>query len=159
MEAAARAFEQDPETTKLAALLESWYSVFGSMQTTVGLAIRRADTDERLGVAMEDIAGQAGKVNSRMLGRWIERMTGRIVGGKLFSRVGLRSGVLHWAVNLARHQGEPPSALTQRVAEEAQKRAKARQAEKQAEPEAAQQAAGQATHQASADPAHDVEVF
>nr|MDH4418936.1 hypothetical protein [Acidovorax sp.] len=98
MEAAARAFEQDPETTKLAAMLEAWHEAFGGMQTTVASVIRRGDTDERLGTALEEIAGQAGKVNSRMLGRWIERMTGRIVGGRLFVRVGLRAGVLHWSV-------------------------------------------------------------
>jgi hypothetical protein len=102
MEAAARAFEQDPETTKLAAMLEAWHAAFGSMQTTVAAAIRRADTDDRLASAVDDIAGQAGRVNSRMLGRWIERMTGRIVGGKLFVRVGLRAGVLHWAVSQVR---------------------------------------------------------
>ena len=112
MEAAARAFEQDPETTKLSAMLEAWHAAFGSMQTTVAAAIRRAITDERLGMALEDIAGQAGKVNSRMLGRWIERMTGRIVGGKLFCRVGLRAGVLHWSVNQARSSTatNPPEA-------------------------------------------------
>ena len=102
MEAAARAFEQDPETTKLAAMLEAWHAAFGSMQTTVATVIRRADTDDRLGSAVDDIAGQAGRVNSRMLGRWIERMTGRIVAGKLFVRVGLRAGVLHWAVSQLR---------------------------------------------------------
>ena len=102
MEAAARAFEQDPETTKLAAMLEAWHEAFGGMQTTVASVIRRADTDDRLGSAVDDIAGQAGRVNSRMLGRWIERMTGRIVAGKLFVRVGLRAGVLHWAVSQLR---------------------------------------------------------
>ncbi len=98
MEAAARAFEQDPETTKLAAMLEAWHEAFGGMQTTVASVIRRGDTDERLGEAMDEIAGQSGKVNSRMLGRWVERMTGRIVGGKQFVRIGLRAGVLYWSV-------------------------------------------------------------
>jgi len=98
MEAAARAFEQDPETTKLRALAEAWFAAFGQEQTTVGGAIRRGDTDALLAMAMDDIAGQGGKVNSRMLGRWIERMQGRIVDGKRFVRVGHRAGLLHWAV-------------------------------------------------------------
>lgn len=102
MEAAARAFEQDPETTKLGAVLEAWHLAFRHEQTTVAMAIRRADTDERLMWALDDVAGQAGKLNSRMLGRWIERMHGRIVSGKLFVRVGLRAGALHWAVNVVR---------------------------------------------------------
>ncbi|RYF01718.1 MAG: hypothetical protein EOO32_02780 [Comamonadaceae bacterium] len=98
MDAAARAFEQDPETTKLRALAEAWFAAFGQEQTTVGGAIRRGDTDALLAMAMDDIAGQGGKVNSRMLGRWIERMQGRIVDGKRFVRVGHRAGLLHWAV-------------------------------------------------------------
>ncbi|MDZ5457892.1 hypothetical protein [Azohydromonas lata] len=104
VEAAARAFEQDPETTKHSALLEAWHAVFGSVQTTVATAIRRAETDDALGVALEEIAGQRGAINSRMLGRWIERMAGRIVGGKLFVRIGIRAGTLHWAVQFARKQ-------------------------------------------------------
>jgi hypothetical protein len=74
------------------------------MQTTVATAIRRAETDDALGVALEEIAGQRGAINSRMLGRWIERMAGRIVGGKLFVRIGIRAGTLHWAVQFARKQ-------------------------------------------------------
>lgn len=115
MEAAARAFEQDPETTKLAAMLEAWHEAFGGMQTTVASVIRRGDTDERLGTALEEIAGQGGKVNSRMLGRWIERMTGRIVGGRLFVRIGLRAGVLHWSVGKVGASLPPPTSQTQNV--------------------------------------------
>jgi hypothetical protein len=98
MEAAARAFDQDPETTKLRALLEAWHSAFDSVQTTVGAAIRKGDTQALLAMAMDDIAGQNGKLNSRILGRWIERMQGRIVDGKRFVRIGHRDGLLHWAV-------------------------------------------------------------
>lgn len=110
MEAAARAFEQDPETTKLRALVEAWFAAFGPDQTTVGGAIRRSDTDALLAMAMDDIAGQAGKINSRMLGRWIERMQGRIVDGKRFVRIGHRAGLLHWAVHQSAAQRPMPSA-------------------------------------------------
>ncbi len=98
MEAAARAFDQDPETTKLRALLEAWHSAFGSEQATVGAVIRKGDTQVLLAMALDDIAGQNGKLNSRILGRWLERMQGRIVDGKRFARVGHRQGLLHWAV-------------------------------------------------------------
>ena len=110
MEAAARAFEQDPETTKLRALVEAWFAAFGPDQTTVGGAIRRSDTDALLAMAMDDIAGQAGKINSRMLGRWIERMQGRIVDGKRFVRIGHRAGLLHWAVHQSAAQRPMPAA-------------------------------------------------
>lgn len=110
MEAAVRAFEQDPETTKLRALVEAWFAAFGPAQTTVGGAIRRSDTDALLAMAMDDIAGQAGKINSRMLGRWIERMQGRIVDGKRFVRIGHRAGLLHWAVHQSAGQRPLPAA-------------------------------------------------
>ena len=102
MEAAKRAFEQDPETTKLRAMLEAWHATAGDQQTTVGEMIRRGDTDAQVAMAMDDIAGQSGKINSRMLGRWIERMQGRIVDGKRFVRIGHRAGLLHWAVYTTR---------------------------------------------------------
>ncbi|MGD9773852.1 hypothetical protein [Diaphorobacter sp.] len=104
MEAAKRAFEQDPETTKLRAMMEAWYAAFGSHQTTVGAAIQRCGTDALLSMALDDVAGQAGKINSRMLGRWIERMQGRIVDGKRFVRIGHRAGLLHWAVYATREE-------------------------------------------------------
>ena len=102
MEAAKRAFEQDPETTKLRAMLEAWHATAGDQQTTVGEMIRRGDTDAQVAMAMDDIAGQSGKINSRMFGRWIERMQGRIVDGKRFVRIGHRAGLLHWAVYTTR---------------------------------------------------------
>lgn len=102
MLAAERAFEHDPETSKLAALLEAWHATFGSAQATVANAISRGRLGEALNTAMDEIAGQAGHINSRMLGRWLERMAGRIVNGKSFSRVGLRAGLVHWRVNEVR---------------------------------------------------------
>ena len=63
-----------------------------------------------LAMAMDDIAGQAGKINSRMLGRWIERMQGRIVDGKRFVRIGHRAGLLHWAVHQSAALRPMPSA-------------------------------------------------
>lgn len=102
MQAATRAFEQDPETTKLTALLEAWHTAFASAQTTVANVVQRSLTDKQLAEAVEEIAGQSGYINKRMLGRWIERMAGRIVNGKSFVRVGLRAGVMHWRVSYAR---------------------------------------------------------
>lgn len=102
MQAATRAFEQDPETAKLTALLEAWHAVFASAQTTVANVVHRCMTDKQLAEAVEEIAGQSGHINKRMLGRWIERMAGRIVNGKFFVRVGLRAGVMNWRVSNAR---------------------------------------------------------
>jgi hypothetical protein len=111
-------FALDPETQKLAALLDAWHSVFGDQRAFASDAIRRgrkpawwdsdigalADTgdkreaEERLYDAMYEIAGERGEINSRRLGRWIEGKAGRIVGGRWFERDGERSGVAYWKV-------------------------------------------------------------
>lgn len=100
MEAAARAFEQDPETTKLGAVLEAWHRKFKSEETTVGKVIKESYGDEYLQLALDDVAGRGGIIQAVVLGRWLERMRGRIVGGKLITRAGLRTGLVHWAVNV-----------------------------------------------------------
>ena len=100
--ATTRAFEQDPETSQLAALLEAWHAAFGNAQTTMATVARRAETDQQLALIVEEITGQSGRTNTRSLGRWVERMAGRIVNGKCFARVGLRAGFMHWRVSNAR---------------------------------------------------------
>lgn len=101
LKAADMAFQGDPETSKHAALLAAWRQAFGPQQTTVAEAIGRAAFDDPLRAALDEVAGQGARINSRMLGRWIERQVGRRLGGLWFVRIGLRSGVMHWAVNTA----------------------------------------------------------
>lgn len=106
---AKRAYESDPETTKLAALLAAWNKVFASAPTTVATAIARADTHDELRVALDEIAGQgAGRINPRILGRWIERHVGRRIveshddvcsAERRFERGKLRDGLTTWIVS------------------------------------------------------------
>lgn len=98
VEAAARAFEKDPETNKLAAMLEAWSEAFGTTPTSVNSAERASDTNALLLMAMEEIALQGGRINPRIFGRWIERNQDRYVDGKRFVRMGKRGGYLHWAI-------------------------------------------------------------
>lgn len=111
-------FALDPETQKLAALLDAWHSVFGDQRAFAADAIRRGrktslasfgvevvgdsddkrEAEERLYDAMYEIAGERGEINSRRLGRWIEGKAGRIVGGRWFERDGERGGVALWKV-------------------------------------------------------------
>lgn len=81
-------FDADPETNKLAALLHSWHTNFGNAGRTVAQVIRTAepDKDSELWAALNEIAGERGTINSRRLGRWIERHRGRIVNALSFSR-------------------------------------------------------------------------
>lgn len=113
LKAADLAFEADPETSKLAAVLTAWRGAFGPQQTTVAQAISRADFgDEDLRAAFDEVAGQAGRINPRILGRWIERQVGRRLGGLWFDRIGLRKGYVHWAVNATTGSADqiPPEA-------------------------------------------------
>ena len=109
-----RNYEHDPETQKLAALLEALHAVFGGRTFTVKEAISKAHTvsqfnpelrgDEAcaaLEAALEEIAAEGPHINPRRLGRWIERFAGRILNGKRLVREGSRQGVALWTVQEA----------------------------------------------------------
>jgi hypothetical protein len=107
MKAAALAFEADPETAKHGALLEAWHQTFGTSPTTAAQAIKRAaaafgDESTPLGDALDEIAGQGGRVNVRIAGRWLDKMQGRIVAGKLFVRGARGAAGQLWSVKLHR---------------------------------------------------------
>ncbi|GLI36175.1 hypothetical protein [Desulforhabdus amnigena] len=95
-------FEADPETSKLAALLDAWHTNFGKDGKTVAQVIRtaEADKDSELWAALDEIAGERGVINSRRLGRWIEKHQGRIVEGLRFSKEGTRQKIGVWKVGL-----------------------------------------------------------
>jgi hypothetical protein len=86
LKAAQRAFDQDPETTKHAALLHAWYGAFNDVPMTVAAVIQRAEADEALQAALEEVGGQGNKINPRIVGRWIERQVGRRIDGLRFER-------------------------------------------------------------------------
>lgn len=98
MRSANSSFENDPETSKHRALLEAWHAVFGDRPARVASAITDSFTHEQLREAIDEIAGQNGRVNPRILGRWVERLAGRRIGGRYFHRAGIRSGNVHWQV-------------------------------------------------------------
>lgn len=86
---------------QLAALLDVWFEAFGSGPTTIATVARRAETYPQLAMIVEEITGQQGRINTRSLGRWVERLAGRMVNGKCFTRVGLRTGIVNWRVSCA----------------------------------------------------------
>jgi hypothetical protein len=94
-----RQFDNDPETQKLSAFMNAWDARFGSLPTTVAKAIAAAGLDDGLlRSALDEIAGQAGKINSRCLGRWIERNRSRPHKGYRIDRGTLRDGCQTWIV-------------------------------------------------------------
>lgn len=98
LEAAQRAFDQDPESTKHAALLHAWRGAFDDLPTTVAGAVRRAEIDELLHAALEEIGGQGQRINTRIVGRWIERQVGRRIKELRFERGRMAGGLATWAV-------------------------------------------------------------
>ena len=63
--------------------------------------MKNAETDIGLATALNEIAGERGYVNTRRLGRWIERHQDRIVEGISFEKTGIRTdGVLHWRIKV-----------------------------------------------------------
>lgn len=106
-DAVAQNYEADPETQKLRALLAAWRRQTNDGEALkTGELIRRADTfaqsDEsgaaQLGEVLEEIAGERGKVNSRRLGRWIEKNAGRILDGYAIKSAGQYQGQQRWKV-------------------------------------------------------------
>lgn len=98
-----RSESENPDQAKLAAMLNAWHAAFGSTPTTVAHVIavtpQYCDPNHaRLKDAADEIAGQHGKINSRMLGRWIERHAEQRSDGLRFVKAGKAHGVMRWQV-------------------------------------------------------------
>jgi hypothetical protein len=113
-DAVSQNYENDPETQKLRSILMGWYTVHGSTQIRVGEVLRLAeehgikggctwepDEDQaELLEALREIAGEPEKVNTRRLGRWIERQEGRVLDGMKLERGKQQRGSASWMVRL-----------------------------------------------------------
>ena len=97
-----RSESANPDQAKLSAMLNAWFDAFGDTPTTVATAISQtgdyAQTSVMLKDAADEIAGQRGVINSRILGRWIERHAEQRLGGLRFVREGKSHGVALWRV-------------------------------------------------------------
>ena len=100
-ESITRSESENPDQAKLAALLDAWYATFGNEPTTVATLISLTGQYSSVPIlcdAASEIAGQHGRVNSRMLGRWIERHAEQRNAGLRFVRAGKVHGVMRWQV-------------------------------------------------------------
>lgn len=108
-EAIESGYAADPETAKLQALLIAWHRCFGERHTSVSVAVQRSTPDrnryaapggdspeEQLRQILLEIAGERDSINTRRLGRWIEKQQGRPVKGLKFEGGPLRDGVKTW---------------------------------------------------------------
>ena len=100
-ESITRSESENPDQAKLAAMLEAWHATFASTPTTVATVLTLSgqySTNPLLADAANEIAGQGGKINSRILGRWIERHAEQRIGGLRFVKAGKAHGVMRWQV-------------------------------------------------------------
>jgi len=99
------AYEMDPETAKLSALTAAWWQIWKDKPIKVADLITQASDAlvdaylyPELRSALREIAGEGYSINSRRLGRWIERNRERIQGGKRIVAAGRKDGVRQWSI-------------------------------------------------------------
>jgi len=97
-----RAASENPETAKLAALLNAWITTFGTTPTSPAQAITKATetygAPSALFDALDEIAGQNSKLNVRILGRWLERHSGQLCTGLRLVLANKTNGLKRWTV-------------------------------------------------------------
>ena len=103
-------YEMDPETGKLDALMAAWKEHFKDKKVRTADIIEAATdgyedsnrtfahTNSDLHAAVEEIAGEGRNINSRRLGRWIERNRDRIVNGLSIKLAGERRRAKIWTI-------------------------------------------------------------
>ena len=117
-----RAASENPETSKLAALLNAWIATFGSAPTSPAQAITKATelfgAESVLFDALDEIAGQNSKLNVRMLGRWLERHAGQLCTGLRLVLANKTNGLKRWTVvrTVERAEAEKDTPIVVRVA-------------------------------------------
>ena len=117
-----RAASENPETAKLAALVNAWIAAFGNTPTSPAQAIAKASdgfgTHSVLFDALDEIAGQNGKLNVRILGRWLERHAGQLCTGLRLVLANKTNGLKRWTVvrTLERAAAEKATTIVARVA-------------------------------------------
>lgn len=106
VESIEQSYEADPDAQRLSALLCAWGDEFPS-GATVSQAIRRARGDGKndmgnseLFSVLNEVAGERGVINPRLLGWWIRRHDARIVDGRRFVRCGERRNAVAWKCEL-----------------------------------------------------------
>lgn len=94
----------DPDTQKLSALMHAWprrgeLTVAELIQSRTRSSMHTS-FDCPLSAALDEVAGDGGdRLNSRRLGRWIERHQGRVLDGLVIRRAGTRSGSALWKLD------------------------------------------------------------
>ena len=121
-------YDIDPETQKLGAALFAIYDIFQNREWKVANVIQEVLKDQalvtpsftqdsnttqqnagNLAEVIEEIAGQRGVINSRMLGRWVEKNVGKIVDDLKFKRMATKHKTVYWKIVKIRKPIKRPS--------------------------------------------------
>lgn len=106
--------DADPIRQHLRSLLAAWHAVFGDKAATVAEAIAQAtyegsDAQYQLMDALEEVAGEKGRINQRILGRFLSKYVRRIEGGFRLENAGTYKHATKWLV--ARIPNSPQQTL------------------------------------------------
>jgi len=93
-------YDMDPETQKLSSLLAAIYARKKNEKWIVAEIVKIAnwDPEGELYSAVYEICGSSGALNSRILGRWLERQSGRTLNSKSFERSSRIAAGQQWIV-------------------------------------------------------------
>jgi hypothetical protein len=87
---------QDPVLLNLSTLIEQWWHAIGPETITVKNAIAFAAGNEELRDAMLAVAGQRGEIQPLVLGKYLGKIEGRVVGGRRMVKDGMQQGSQKW---------------------------------------------------------------
>jgi len=97
----ARLVGEAPDKEVLSALLAAWQTDLAEATTTAGEAVKRASMSLALFDAMVGVGAEhAGKPDARRLGKYLQRVAGRVVHGLAFERRGARDGLAQWGIRV-----------------------------------------------------------
>lgn len=95
---------EDTVRTGLVRVLAAWHEAVGSERMTVQqiVGLTKDPTHDELREALMEIAGRAGEVNARSVGKWLAKHEKRIEGGYRAEKATLLNGNQTWKVSLVR---------------------------------------------------------
>lgn len=91
---------EDTVRTGLVRVLATWFEAVGSERMTVNqiVSLSKDPAHDELRDALMEVAGRAGEINIRSLGKWLSKHEKRIEGGFRAEQVGVSGGVAAWKV-------------------------------------------------------------
>ena len=103
MDTRQRLESSDPVKSELGTVLALWYAAIGSNGKTAAEVANAYDINHDLKQALMDVAGNTrgnDAIDTKRLGRWLQKFEKRVEGGLRFERVGFNSDtkVTFWAV-------------------------------------------------------------